>query len=290
MDAAAPTDFGALSKLPLQAKVRIVVDTMRCDGAHLIFGPVSIQQMREHWVALADSHIVGHHRHGGLAPAALHAICDRDELAASRCTDALRRDIPYGFATDKFGESPWGCASRIFGIDALVKHLGTKIPDKDYCGSIEDYAARVQRLKSGSVQGELFAYEVLLEGIVEQVRRLLPTLPGKMVKYNGQTWGKGLDTRLALGPEADLTIHLQSFSLAPDKVGVWEAEVFEVVDCFVGWDEDKWLWEERKIELRLKAQRLMRLVGRLRLAAAWWQSELRIRRRKRTIGSVDQDF
>jgi hypothetical protein len=175
-------------------------------------------------------------------------------------------------------------------VDALANLLGTKLPDKDYCGSSNDYAARVKRLKSGSVEGELFTYEVLIEGLVEQVRRLLPTLPGTMVKYNGQTWGKGLDTCRGLGPEADLTIYLQFSSLVPDKVGVWEAEVFEVVDRFVGWDEDKWLWEARKIELRLKAQRLMRLVGRFRLAAAWWQSELRIRRRKRTIGSVDQDF
>ena len=290
MDAAVPTTFEELSKLPLQAEVRIVVDTLRCDGAHLIFGPFTVQQVREHWAALVDSHIVGHHRHGGLAAAALHAICDRDELAASRCTDELRRHIPHACATDKFGDSPWGCTSRIFDIDALVKHLGTMIPDEDYCRSFEDYAARVKRLKSGSVEGELFAYEVLIEGIVEQVRRLLPTLPGTMVKYNDQSWGKGLDTRRSLGPEADLTIYLQSLSLVPDKVGVWEAEVFEVVDRFVGWEEDKWLWEERKIVLRLKAQRLMRLVGRLRLAAAWWQSELRIRRRKRTIGSVDQDF
>lgn len=290
MHAAVPTDFEALAKLPRQAEVRIVVDTMRPDGTHLIFGPITVQQLSEHWAALAHMRITGHHRHGGLAPAALHAICDRDELAASRCTDELRKRIPYAGTLDKFGESPWGCTSRMFDIDALVKHFGTMIPDNDYCGSFEDYAARVKRLKSGSVEGELFAYEVLIEGVVEQVRRLLPTLPGTMVKYNNLSWGKGLDTRHALGPEADLTIHLQSLSLMPDKVGVWEAEVFEVVDRFVGWDEDKWLWEERKIVLRLKAQRLMRLVGRLRFAAAWWQSELRIRRRKRTIGSVDQDF
>lgn len=290
MGAAVPTDFEALAKLPRQAEVRIVADTMRCDGAHLIFGPVTVQQLSEHWASLADSRITGHHRYGGLAPAALHAICDRDELAASRCTDELRRHIPYAGTLDKFGESPWGCTSRMFDIDALVTHFSKKIPDKDYCRSFKDYAARVKRLKSGSEEGELFAYETLIEGVVEQIRRLLPTLPGKMVKYNGQTWGKGLDTGHALGPEADLTIHLQSFSLAPNKVGVWEAEVFEVVDRFVGWNEDEWLWEERKIVLRLKAQRLMRLVGRFRLAAAWWQSELRIRRRKRTIGSVDQDF
>jgi len=299
MDAAAPTNFNALAKLPqVEATVRIVVDTHVDvgDGACLVwvFDPVSVQHLREHWASLENSGIVGYHLHGGLAVAAMHAVCDRDELAASR--DAGRpvyelcRYIPYAGVADKFGGLPWGRKECIFDTDAVVIHLGTKIPNKDYCHSFGAYARRVKNLKSGNAAGELFSIELLYEGCMEQVRRLLPELKGRLVEFNGPSWGKGLDTHRELGPEADLTIHMQCMSLCPDEVSTWEAETLEVVERFVGWNEQEWQWVQRKIALRLKAQRLSRLVGRLRIAAAGWQSELRIRRLKRTIGSVDQDF